>query len=111
LSRHYHDRDILTSFSCEREHLYRQHSQPKFRCRRCREAFEDDAGLELHSRALFSCQIQQVIAEDGFDADQEKQLRSRRRIKADVTEADKWKYMYRILFPQIKEEDIPSPCK
>jgi len=46
---------------------------------------------------------------EGFDKDQERLLKSRK--KSTLTEEEKWKEMFRILFPNDEEDLIPSPCK
>ncbi len=47
---------------------------------------------------------------EGFTKDQEKRLRSRKKTNADMTDEDKWREIYMILFPD-DEHAIPSPCK
>ncbi|KAL8410359.1 hypothetical protein RB596_000173 [Gaeumannomyces avenae] len=43
----------------------------------------------------------------------EKKLRSRKKgpsaVSEDLTEAQKWRNVYRILFPDVREDEIPSP--
>ena len=50
---------------------------------------------------------------EGFDAAQEKSLRSRKRAKGHpgLSETEKWREVYKILFPHVEYDDIPSPCK
>ena len=51
---------------------------------------------------------------EGFDADQKERLQSRKRVKGSAeaaSETDKWRDVYRILFPHVESDDIPSPCK
>ena len=48
---------------------------------------------------------------DGFDGEQEAQLRSRKRSFVSLSEVKKWRKTYTILFPHVPEEEIPSPCK
>jgi hypothetical protein len=47
----------------------------------------------------------------GFNKDQDAQLRSRKRDPTVRTEGDRWRKVYRILFPLDFEDSIPSPCK
>jgi len=95
-----------------REHLYRKHTLPKFTCHRCCEPFEVEEDLQLHARAPTPCQIREPEPIDGFTQDQEKRLRSRKKKPGEeLTEPEKWRAMYRILFPDVAEDDIPSPCE
>lgn len=48
---------------------------------------------------------------EGFDKAQERKLKSKKRNAGVQTEEEKWKGVYRILFPDDAEEDMPSPCK
>jgi len=59
------------------------------------------------------CSIQDMEHIEGFDDAQEKSLRARKRPKNNVelSEAEKWRGVYRTLFPHVDFGDIPSPCK
>ncbi|RYP10669.1 hypothetical protein DL765_008029 [Monosporascus sp. GIB2] len=46
---------------------------------------------------------------DGFSKAQEKQLRSRKKPEVNMTDEDKWREIYHILFPDDALETIPSP--
>ncbi|KAK0639560.1 hypothetical protein B0T16DRAFT_245725 [Cercophora newfieldiana] len=46
---------------------------------------------------------------EGFDAVQERSLRSRKRANPEHSETEKWREVYRILFPHVTHEDTPSP--
>lgn len=50
-------------------------------------------------------------APDGYTKDQEKQLRSRKKSRRDLTEEEKWFEMYKILFPTDDIYGMISPCK
>ena len=66
----------------------------------------------MHARAPTPCQIREPEPLDGFTQDQEKRLRSRKKKPGEeLTEPEKWRAMYRILFPDMAEDDIPSPCE
>ncbi len=91
-----------------REHIYRQHALP-ICCPRCGATFARDTELVAHSRAPQACSVRVFQIPDGFNQEQERLLKRRR--KQAGTEGDKWKEMYRVLFPGDDEEDIPSPCK
>lgn len=56
-----------------------------------------------------ACAVRERAVSDGFGAAQEEDLRSRRPLPG-FTEVDKWKRVWRILFPNDAEADIPEPC-
>lgn len=62
-----------------------------------------------HQRQKEVCDIVTADEIEGFDKDQEKKLRNRKR--STLNEVEKWKETYRILFPADTEDLIPSPCK
>ncbi|KAL8397041.1 hypothetical protein RB594_003946 [Gaeumannomyces avenae] len=96
-----------------KEHLYRKHALPRYSCPRCCERFEAEDELSTHARAPEPCGVREPELHDGFTQAQEKRLRSRKKDRAagveDLTEPQKWRQMYRILFPDVREEEIPSP--
>jgi hypothetical protein len=96
-----------------REHLYRRHMFPKFRCNRCRQDLGSSVRLNEHQRADIICQRQSEEAEEeGIDEEKEKLLRVRKRKggKArQMGEEEKWVEVYKILFPH--DDPVPSPCK
>jgi hypothetical protein len=57
------------------------------------------------------CEIQVVKPLEGFDKTQEEKLRSRKREVTKLSEIEKWKMVYKILFPDDEEAAMPSPCK
>ncbi|ORY10733.1 hypothetical protein BCR34DRAFT_485248 [Clohesyomyces aquaticus] len=91
-----------------KEHLYRTHTLPIF-CPRCYATFKSDHLLHEHQRADERCPKQPEEFIEGFDKLQEKQLRSRKKIQPEPSEEDKWKEMYRVLFPDDDEALMPSP--
>jgi hypothetical protein len=52
-----------------------------------------------------------MLIMEGFDKDQEKALRNRKRRDPELDEIGKWKEMYRYLFPSEDKSMMPSPCK
>jgi len=46
---------------------------------------------------------------EGFNKDQERKLKSKKRSLVHQSEEDKWKTVYRILFPDDADADMPSP--
>lgn len=96
-----------------REHLYRRHMFPKFRCNRCRQDLKSSARLNEHQRADIICQRQsEEPEEEGIDEEKEKLLRARKRKNGksrQMGEEGKWVEIYKILFPH--DDPVPSPCK
>ncbi|WYZ43317.1 hypothetical protein EsH8_VI_001016 [Colletotrichum jinshuiense] len=93
-----------------KEHIYRKHSLPKFSCPRCSQPFETQSDLQAHARSPDPCEVREPEVLDGITQDQEKRLRSRKKTSAkELTEAEKWAQVYGILFPDVKEREIPSP--
>jgi hypothetical protein len=95
-----------------REHLYRTHKLP-VRCQRCFSEFKSEDLLSEHLRSLNLCTVLKTDPsefEEGFDKKQEEQLRSRKGNRPSQTEEDKWKDVYRILFPNEDVSKMPSPC-
>ncbi|KAH9231020.1 hypothetical protein K456DRAFT_484476 [Colletotrichum gloeosporioides 23] len=89
-----------------KQHLYSVHRQ-KPNCARCGEIFASKVGLEAHSRLIEGCNLSQKICIEGFNSTQEEQLRSKKRQPNLRTEEDKWRDIFRILFPDCR--NIPDP--
>jgi hypothetical protein len=53
--------------------------------------------------------VKDQVALEGFDKDQERQLKSKKKSQVYQTEDEKWKSVYRILFPEDSDTDIPTP--
>ncbi|KAL9575609.1 hypothetical protein ACKAV7_000407 [Fusarium commune] len=100
-----------TSVHRVKEHLYRRHMLPKFRCNRCRQDFKSAFNLNEHQRADNICQRQnEDLAEEGINEEQERLLRIRKRKNGksrQVAEEEKWVDMYKILFPD--DDPVPTP--
>ncbi|OHW98968.1 hypothetical protein CSPAE12_02357 [Colletotrichum incanum] len=93
-----------------KEHIYRKHSLPKFSCPRCSQPFETQTDLQAHARSADACEVREPEVLDGLTQDQEKRLRSRKKTSTkELTEAEKWTQMYSIIFPDVREREIPSP--
>ncbi|KAK3390701.1 hypothetical protein B0H63DRAFT_388880 [Podospora didyma] len=90
-------------------HLYRRHALP-IQCPRCWDVFKGDNQLRAHLQQDPPCDVRtnQTLVE-GFTKDQEKRLRSRKKVQADMTDEDKWREIYMILFPDDDKATIPSP--
>ncbi|KAI8965184.1 hypothetical protein F5Y11DRAFT_313199 [Daldinia sp. FL1419] len=91
-----------------KEHLYRRHRQPSYRCGRCWESFESEDDYLGHQRTAEPCVLKEKEPIDGFDTNQERKLKQRR-IGSDMSETEKWRAIFVILFPNVRPEDIPTP--
>lgn len=90
-----------------REHLYRAHAEP-IQCPRCYIAVETDADLRNHTRGE-QCSVAEPQIMEGITRDQLRTLR--KRAAPCRLEEDKWMDVYQLLFPDVLEADVPSPCK
>ncbi|KAF1844455.1 uncharacterized protein K460DRAFT_397545 [Cucurbitaria berberidis CBS 394.84] len=97
----------FTTVARLKEHLYRRHLLPP-QCHRCCTTFNNDVALREHQRDARGCEVQEQTPLEGFDKDQERRLKSKKRSQQYQSEEDKWKGVYRILFPDDIEADIPS---
>ncbi|KAF2454168.1 hypothetical protein BDY21DRAFT_113513 [Lineolata rhizophorae] len=88
-----------------KEHLYRAHAQPIY-CPRCYKLFDADTELSVHLRSE-PCEISTSQSIEGINREQLSKLR--KRTTHCRLEEDKWRDTYHILFPEVLEEDIPSP--
>lgn len=91
-----------------KEHLYRRHLLP-IQCNRCCCTFSNEPTLREHQRDPHGCEIREQIPLEGFDKDQERKLKSKKRTLVYQSEEDKWKGVYKILFPDDNEAHMPSP--
>lgn len=64
-----------------------------------------------HQRSSTPCVLRQNDEEEGINIEQETELRLRKRDVGKKTESDKWREMYKILFPDDGSRNMPSPCK
>jgi len=92
----------------KREHIYRQHQLPIF-CTRCGSTFTQATDLVAHSRLALGCDLRGFDPPDGFTKEQERTLRRKRKFAG--SEESKWRAMYKVLFPDDDEADMPSPCQ
>ncbi|KAF2471209.1 uncharacterized protein BDR25DRAFT_367961 [Lindgomyces ingoldianus] len=95
-----------TAYAAVRGHLYTCHKIHQ--CTRCSILFPNDEALEAHSRSLSSCQLRPRRDAFGVDRAKFNLLRSRKG-KKNRSREDQWRDIYRILFPNVEEADIPSP--
>ncbi|KAF4821814.1 hypothetical protein CGCSCA5_v002694 [Colletotrichum siamense] len=96
----------FTSTHRLKEHLHRTHRQ-KPNCPRCRLTFSAEAEVREHLKSQSLCEVLEGVSVEGFDEVQEKQLKSKKRGRVVKSEQDKWREIYRILFPDSSE--IPDP--
>ncbi|KAI1859822.1 hypothetical protein JX265_010271 [Neoarthrinium moseri] len=92
-----------------KEHLDRNHALPPS-CVRCYTAFKTDADRDAHMRSEEQCMIKERPARmHGFDPSQKDKLKSRPKGYKQMSEAQKWCHVYKILFPETEVAEIPSP--
>ncbi|KAH6847597.1 hypothetical protein B0I37DRAFT_147976 [Chaetomium sp. MPI-CAGE-AT-0009] len=87
-----------------KEHLYRRHY--KTHCQRCKQTFSDARKLEQHEMSVTGCEVLDIVPPGDITTYQEKQLKSRKHTTRRQTDEEKWRDIYRLLFPG---EEIPSP--
>ncbi|ETS83102.1 hypothetical protein PFICI_04978 [Pestalotiopsis fici W106-1] len=91
-----------------KEHLDRNHALPPS-CDRCYTAFKTDADRTAHLRLETQCPLKERPSRmQGFDGFQKDQLKSRPKGYKQKSEIEKWRHIYKILFPEAEEADIPS---
>lgn len=106
----YHDFKSIPNLIL-REHLYRRHVLSLYTCNRCYKDFKDSYRLSLHQRAETACSICEGNLREGINETQRQKLKVRKKsVKSGPTqtEAEKWNYMFRIIFPD--DDKIPGPC-
>ncbi|KAJ2989203.1 hypothetical protein NUW58_g3592 [Xylaria curta] len=92
-----------------KEHLDRNHCLP-ISCLRCYAPFDTEAERDFHMRSAEQCELRDPPAPiEGFNASQRVELKSRPRSLKSMSEPQKWRRVYLILFPGTPEIDIPSP--
>ncbi|KAK4121982.1 hypothetical protein N657DRAFT_657481 [Parathielavia appendiculata] len=87
-----------------KEHLYRRHY--KTHCQRCKQTFSDAKELASHEMSVVACEVLDLVPPGDITTYQEKQLKSRKHTSRRQTDEEKWRDIYRLLFP---DEEIPSP--
>lgn len=88
--------------------MFRQHALP-VHCSRCYTVFKCDTELVTHQRLPEGCEVRTVELPEGYNREQEGILRRKRKLAG--SEEEKWRAMYKILFPDDDESDIPTPCR
>lgn len=77
-------------------------------CPRCHEEFDSDTTVKSHLQADVPCQRRDVEPRDGVDNAKMMMLKDRRRFRG-LEEEEKWREVYRILFPTDDHTAMPSP--
>ncbi|OIW32952.1 hypothetical protein CONLIGDRAFT_156815 [Coniochaeta ligniaria NRRL 30616] len=90
-----------------KEHVYRKHSTPDHCCPRCRSTFKTEAQLNDHMRSETPCDIvSKMEEEEECNPEQQRLLRARTNTTT-LTDEERWRTMYTILFPNTTT--VPSP--
>jgi hypothetical protein len=63
-----------------------------------------------HMRSLEQCPLTNRPEMEGITKEQVTKLRSRKR-QPKMGEAERWREMYKVIFPDENEDLIPSPCE
>lgn len=87
-----------------KEHLYRRHY--KIHCQRCKQTFSDARQLTIHEMAPEACELLDVKPPGDITTSQERQLKSRKHTYRRQSDEEKWREIYRLLFPN---DIVPSP--
>jgi hypothetical protein len=69
---------------------------------------KSQAELIEHSEAVDPCRSRSRKLEDGFDIQIFLLLHTKRKATRGQTEADRWKEIFKLLFPN---EQVPNPCE
>lgn len=86
--------------------MYRHHRI--FPCQRCKRLFKDQEEANQHLKEPKPCELRDVAQTDGLTSDIVEKLRSRKKSDKNQSEEDRWREIYRLLFPH---EMVPGPCK
>jgi len=97
-----------SNLTLSRDHLYKHHGRP-IQCPRCWEEFKSDDEFANHQNLDERCPQGEKRVAPGFDKEQEKLLRSKKKFTPGSSPDDTWRHIYKILFPD--DEHIPRPCK
>ncbi|KAH7311034.1 hypothetical protein BKA65DRAFT_163081 [Rhexocercosporidium sp. MPI-PUGE-AT-0058] len=90
-----------------KEHLFRTH-RIAIHCGRCWVTFKTADQLNAHITvdAAIICQTKPGLPPEGISPDMERKLRSRKKSHPNQSDEDRWRDMYKLLFP---DEEIPFP--
>ncbi len=109
---------ILRALTClcanhwiHREHIYRCHQSPTFRCMRCQISFENEETLAEHHQTKTPCETKTPSSDEEIiyiSSSQERKLRKKKRY---IEEEKRWFDCFRIIFPDVPGNQLPTPCK
>ncbi|KAE9364895.1 hypothetical protein N431DRAFT_282195, partial [Stipitochalara longipes BDJ] len=85
-------------------HLYRYHIINQ--CQRCKYLFDSEEELNSHIETSERCEAILAPPVDGITWKMKRVLQCKRKAFPGQTEAERWKQIYRILFP---DEEVPDP--
>ncbi|RDL29978.1 uncharacterized protein BP5553_10605 [Venustampulla echinocandica] len=90
-----------------KEHLYRCH-QVAPHCKRCWQTFKNQQQLDTHLTVAAQeiCEIRPGNSPEGITPEIERRLRSRKKSHPNQTDEERWKDIYKLLFPNAT---VPSP--
>ncbi|KAM6532805.1 hypothetical protein FALCPG4_005855 [Fusarium falciforme] len=88
-----------------KEHIFRRHMLSDTQCHDCMEDFETHVALDEHLET--PCRLKPPLKPHGINKKQEGQLRSRKMYQKSLDEEEKWRAIYKIIFPDA--QGIPSP--
>ncbi|KAI0376339.1 hypothetical protein F5Y04DRAFT_285987 [Hypomontagnella monticulosa] len=90
-----------------KEHIYRKHCSSGHRCGRCLAEFKNVSELHRHHRSDASCQKRETAADiDTIDQAQKAEIQKKPR---GISDEEKWRDIYRIIFKLDSSAEIPSP--
>lgn len=89
--------------------MHKRHYQPQ--CLICGKKLNDDELAEHEDLRTCEKPVQERDYADGFDRRQREKLKDRKVKTKTMSEVEYWKAVYKILFPEVDEHLIPSPCK
>jgi hypothetical protein len=80
-------------------------------CPRCWQEFKNQKQLDSHITvvAVDICESKTGHPPEGISSETEKLLRRRKKTYPGQSEEERWRDIYRLLFPN--DKDVPSPCK
>lgn len=87
-----------------RAHLYRHHRI--FPCQRCKTLFKSQEDVNEHQKEPEPCLLTETELGDGLTSDIVEKLKSRKKSDKNQTESERWREIYKLLFPQ---DLVPDP--
>jgi len=76
-------------------------------CLRCGDTFKTAGDLESHSKRPVACDPTSAVFPEGITPGIYQRLKSRKKLTRDQSEEERWKDIYKVLFPTAN--DIPNP--